>query len=55
MRLQHAKRAAEALSTDEPGRLRAKAVIVEEVERLRWRIWNARPRMPGSRSSGSAR
>ena len=42
MRLQHAKRAAEVLPTDEPGRLQAKAAIVEEVERLRWRIWNGK-------------
>src|SRR4051812_43113581 len=42
MRLQHAKRAADVLPTDEPGRLRAKAAIVAEVERLRWRIWNGK-------------
>src|SRR5918998_1740316 len=42
MRLQHAKRAAEVLPTDEPGRLQAKAAIVEEVGRLRWRIWNGK-------------
>jgi hypothetical protein len=42
MRLQHAKRAAEVLSTDEPDRMRAKTVIVAEVERLRWRIWNGK-------------
>jgi hypothetical protein len=42
MRLQHAKQAAEVLSTDEPGRVQAKTVIVAEVERLRWRIWNGK-------------
>ena len=42
MRLQHAKRAAEVLSTDEPGRMQAKAVIVAKVERLHWRIWNGK-------------
>src|SRR6185312_7942829 len=42
MRLQHAKQAAIGLSTDEPGRRPAKAVIVAEVERLRWRIWNGK-------------
>ena len=42
MRLQHAKQAAEALSTDEPGRMQAKAEIVAEVERLHWRIWNGK-------------
>ncbi len=42
MRLQHAKRAASALSTDTPGRMKAKAAIVAEVERLHWRIWNGK-------------
>src|SRR3712207_6444697 len=42
MRLRHAKRAAEVLSTGEPGRLRAKAVVVAEIERLHWRIWNGK-------------
>ncbi len=40
MRLQHAKQVASGLSTDDPDRVQAKAVIVAEVERLRWRIWN---------------
>jgi hypothetical protein len=42
MRLQHAKQAASGLSTDEPGRRQAKTVIVAEVERLHWRIWNGK-------------
>jgi len=42
MRLQHAKLAASGLSTDEPGRMAAKTVIVTEVERLHWRIWNGK-------------
>jgi len=42
MRLQHAKQAASALSTDEPGRIQAKTAIVAEVERLHWRIWNGK-------------
>jgi hypothetical protein len=42
MRLQHAKQAASGLSTDTPGRMQAKAVIVPEVERLHWRIWNGK-------------
>jgi hypothetical protein len=42
MRLQHAKQAAIGLSTDEPGRMQAKTLIVPEVERLRWRIWNGK-------------
>jgi hypothetical protein len=44
MRLQHAKRAASGLSTDEPGRIEAKTTIVAEVERLHWRIWNGKAR-----------
>ena len=40
MRLQHAKLAASSLSTGEPGRMEAKAFIIEQVERLHWRIWN---------------
>jgi hypothetical protein len=42
MRLQHTKLAAGNLSTDCPDRVTAKAVIVAEVERLRWRIWNGK-------------
>ena len=42
MRMQHATRAASRLSTDDPDRVKAKAMIVEEVERLRWRIWNGK-------------
>ena len=47
MRLQHAKQAAIGLSTDKPGRVQAKTVIVEEVERLRWRIWNGKAKNAG--------
>jgi hypothetical protein len=42
MRLQHLKQIASALSADEPARVAAKAVIVAEVERLHWRIWNGK-------------
>ena len=42
MRLQHAKQVASGLSTDDPDRVQAKAMIVAEVERLRWRIWNGK-------------
>ena len=42
MRLQHTKLAAGNLSTDCPDRVTAKAVIVGEVERLHWRIWNGK-------------
>jgi hypothetical protein len=42
MRLQRAKQVASGLLTDDPDRVQAKAVIVAEVERLRWRIWNGK-------------
>jgi hypothetical protein len=42
MRLQHTKLVAANLSTDQPDRVAAKAVIVAEVERLHWRIWNGK-------------
>jgi hypothetical protein len=42
MRLQHAKHAASGLSTDEPAWVQAKTTIVDEVERLHWRIWNGK-------------
>jgi hypothetical protein len=44
MRLQHAKQAASGLATDTPDRMQAKAVIVPQVERLHWRIWNGKAR-----------
>jgi len=44
MRLQHLKQIAGALPTDDPARVAARAVIVEEVERLHWRIWNGKAR-----------
>ena len=42
MRLRHLTQTADKLSSDGPGRAAAKAVIVEEVERLRWRLWNGK-------------
>jgi len=42
MRLEHLKQIANALSTDDPARVAAKAVIVAEVERLHWRLWNGK-------------
>src|SRR4051812_30744966 len=42
MRLQHLTHIAVGLSSDGPERAAAKAVIVEEVERLRWRTWNGK-------------
>jgi hypothetical protein len=42
MRLQHLTQVAGGLSSDSPERAVAKALIVEEVERLRWRLWNGK-------------
>jgi len=42
MRLQHLKQIASTLSADDPARGAARAVIVAEVERLHWRIWNGK-------------
>ncbi len=42
MRIQHATQTASGLPTDDPGTMQAKILIVEEVERLRWRIWNGK-------------
>jgi hypothetical protein len=42
MRLQHLKQIAAALSADHSARVAAKTVIVAEVERLHWRIWNGK-------------
>jgi len=40
--LQHLEQTAVALSADDSARAAAKAVIVEEVERLHWRLWNGK-------------
>ena len=42
MRLQHAKLSAGGLTNDTPDRAAAKGVIVAQVERLHWRIWNGK-------------
>jgi len=42
MRLLHLEQTAGGLSADDPARAGAKAVIVEEVERLHWRLWNGK-------------
>ena len=42
MRLQHLEQIADGLSADDPARVAAKAVIVEEVDRLHWRLWNGK-------------
>jgi len=42
MRLQHLEQIAGGLSTDDPVRMEAKTVIVAEVDRLRWRLWNGK-------------
>jgi hypothetical protein len=42
MRLQHATQTANGLSTDQLRRVRAKELIIAEVDRLHWRIWNGK-------------
>src|SRR5689334_22944253 len=42
MRLEHAGKTAGSLPGDTPEQARAKAVIVTEVDRLRWRVWNGK-------------
>src|SRR4051794_37927095 len=42
MRLRHLTQVAGGLSSEGPERAAAKAAVVEEVERLRWRLWNGR-------------
>jgi hypothetical protein len=42
MRLRHAKQVADALPVNEPDQQQAKAEVVNEVERLRWRTWNGK-------------
>jgi hypothetical protein len=42
MRLQHAEKTAGNLSTETPEQENAKTVIVAEVDRLHWRIWNGK-------------
>ena len=42
MKLQHLKQVADGLVTSDSARAAAKVVIVTEVDRLRWRIWNGK-------------
>jgi hypothetical protein len=42
MRLRHAEQVASSLPIDTPEREHARAVIVTEVDRLHWRIWNGK-------------
>jgi hypothetical protein len=42
MRLRHVGKTAGTLPVDTPEREHAKAVIVAEVDRLHWRIWNGK-------------
>jgi hypothetical protein len=42
MRLQHLTQTAGSLLSDDPERAAAKAVIVKEVDRLHWRLWNGK-------------
>src|SRR3712207_4857625 len=46
MRLRHLAQIAGGLSCDGPERAAAKAVVVEEVERLHWRLWNGKAKDP---------
>jgi hypothetical protein len=55
MRIQHATQTASGLPTDNTRKMQAKIVIVEEVERLRWRIWNGKAKNAKAASIGSAR
>jgi hypothetical protein len=47
MRLQHLKQIGDGLAAVDPARAAAKAVIVTEVERLHWRIWNGKAKNAG--------
>jgi hypothetical protein len=47
MRLQHLTQVAGNLSSDNLERTAAQVVIVEEVERLRWRLWNGKAQDAG--------
>jgi hypothetical protein len=42
MRLHHAEKTAGTLPIDTPERENAKTVIVTEIDRLHWRIWNGK-------------
>jgi hypothetical protein len=42
MRLQHLRQIASALAAGDPSHATAKAMVVTEVERLHWRIWNGK-------------
>ena len=42
MRLQRAAQAAEGLPADAPNQQQARAAIVAEVGRLRWRVWDGK-------------
>ena len=44
MRLQNLEQIASMLPVDDPAQAEAKMVIVAEVERLHWRIWNGKAR-----------
>ena len=44
MRLRHAEQEACSMAIDMPKREHARAVIVTEIDRLRWRIWNGKAR-----------
>jgi hypothetical protein len=47
MRFQHLRQIGDGLTAGDPERAAAKAVIVTEVERLHWRIWNGKAKNAG--------
>jgi hypothetical protein len=55
MRLQHLKQTASGMSADDPAQMAAKAMIVEEVERLHWRLRNGKAKDAQIASSASVR
>ena len=42
MRLEHAGKTAGSLPGETPEQAQAKAVIIKEVDRLRWRVWHGK-------------
>jgi hypothetical protein len=55
LRLQHLEQTAGGVSANDPARVAAKAVIVEEVQRLHWRLWNGKAKDAQSASIVFAR
>ena len=53
MRLQHLKQIGGGLAAGDAARAAAKAVIVTEVERLHWRIWNGKSEERGEEKAST--